>query len=389
MSLGVEDRIILASAGTRARRHAAHECARLLLRTLDWEVLTEGLRARRLLPTLGPRILELAEEGADAHFAAAVYSAIDAGRVHAAALTLASTRTIAALAQAGISSTLLKGPLLGQAVHGDSGRRYASDIDLLVKEAQLPQAVEVVRGLGYNPPTDHVDAEGLPLLHFALVHERLELPTVELHWRVHWYERSFAHERLLAPLAGATAEWRPAPADELAALLLYYARDGFAGLRLATDISAWWDVLGDELQPGALGELLGLYPELARVLRVAVVVAEKVVGLPAKRILGTLPRLHVRELLAARLADPNPRGTNAQIFADMGLIDGLLAPTGGFAAFLRRQVIPPREVLDGRATSAREPHVSSPWGHSARVLARYGIAMTRVLRVPPQPLSAI
>ena len=76
------------------------------------------------------------------------------------------------LADAGIRCTPLKGPLLGEAIYGDPGRRLSSDIDLLVAPEQLQAAVEVVRGLGYGAPTDHVGADGLPLLHFVLVHER-------------------------------------------------------------------------------------------------------------------------------------------------------------------------------------------------------------------------
>ena len=130
---------------------------------------------------------------------------------------------------------------------------------------------------------------GLPLLHFALVHERGELPPVELHWRVHWYERSFARERLLPPAVDPLDDWRPAPADELAALLLFYARDGFVDLRLATDLGAWWDVYGAELPPGALDELLHSYPAFAHAIPVALRVAERLVGLPAARSSGTCP----------------------------------------------------------------------------------------------------
>ena len=93
----------------------------------------------------------------------------------------------------------MKGPLLAEAIYGDPGRRLSSDIDLLVAPEQLRSAVEVVRRLGYAAPTDYVQDSGLPLLHFGLVHERRELPPVELHWRVHWYERDFARERLLPP----------------------------------------------------------------------------------------------------------------------------------------------------------------------------------------------
>jgi hypothetical protein len=31
------------------------------------------------------------------------------------------------------------------------------------------------------------------------------------------------------------------PVEQLAALLLFYARDGFLGLRFVADIAAWWD----------------------------------------------------------------------------------------------------------------------------------------------------
>ena len=188
--------------------------------------------------------------------------------------------------------------------------------------------MEVVRRLGYAAPTDYVKDCGLPQLHFALVHERGELPPVELHWRVHWYERSFARERLLPPTADQLGGWRPAPADELTALLLFYARDGFIDLRLASGLSAWWDACGANYRPAAVDELLVVYPGLARVVRAAVKAAENTVGLPAARIIGHMLKLDLRERMAVRLANPNPHASQSQLYADMGLIDGLLMPRG-------------------------------------------------------------
>ncbi len=228
-----------------------HEQAERLIAEVDWQRLAGTLQLRRLLTVLGPRILELAEERASDDFAQAVDQAVDAGRRHGAFLQLVSLRVMAMLARRGDSlRPRLKGPLLGEAIYGDPGRRLSSDIDLLVAPEQLQAAVEVVRGLGYGAPTDYVLEDGLPLLHFVLVHERGELPPVELHWRIHWYERSFARERLLPAAVDPRGEWRPAPADELAALLLFYARDGFIDLRLASDLGAWWDVHGAELAAG-------------------------------------------------------------------------------------------------------------------------------------------
>jgi hypothetical protein len=377
-----ERQLILLSAGTKPRREQGQARAGRLMARLDWPRLTETLRLRKLLPVLGPRILELAEGSADGAFAEAVRKSIEVGRRQGAFLQLVSLRVTALLVEAGIRSTPLKGPLLGEAIHGDPGRRLSTDIDLLVAPDQLEEAVEVVRRLGYGAQADHVYEHGLPLLHYVLLHERGELPSVELHWRVHWYERSFACERLLAPSVDNAAGWQPARADELAALLLFYARDGFVDLRLASDLSAWWDVFGAEVQPEMMDELLHAYPELARVISTAVEVAAKTVGLPAGEILSEGRRLGLRGRIAVRLANPNPDSSPAQIYADMGLIDGLLAPPGGFGGFVRRQVLPPSEVLDQHARYSERSRQRSALGRGAGVLARYGLTMTRLLRTP-------
>jgi hypothetical protein len=381
-----EQRLLLISAGTAARRRAMAEQAERLTVGMSWPLLTETLRQRRLLPTLGPRVVELANGRASEDFRAAVSQAIESGRRHGVFLQLVSLRAIAMLAEAGIRSIALKGPLMGEAIYGDAGRRPSSDIDLLIPPARLRAAVEVIRTLGYGAPTDYVSASGLPLLHFVLVHEDRQLPAVELHWRVHWYERNFASERLVPPVVDPLGEWRPQPVDELAALLLFYARDGFIDLRLASDLSAWWDLYGEETHDGALYEVVSSYPELARVIPASLTVAEKMVGLPANQIMGSTHELGLRERMAVRLANPHPQASPSQLYADIGLIDGLLMPPGGFGRFVRRQVWPPAEVLDQQARHAARRRARSPLSRSAGVLARYGLTLARLARpTGPRP----
>jgi hypothetical protein len=380
-----ERQLILLSAGTAARRLAESDRARRLIAEVEWSRLAQELRLRRLLGVLGPRILELAREHADVEFAAAVEQALQAGRRQGAFFQLVSVRVIAALAQAGICAAALKGPLLGEALYGDPGRRLSSDIDLLVAPDRLQGAVEVVRGLGYGPPIGHVQDDGLPLLHFVLVHEQGQLPSIELHWRVHWYERRFACERLLPRAPDPSGQWRPEPVDELAALLLFYARDGFVDLRLASDLSTWWDVNGAKLGPEALERVLAAYPALARAIPAALAAAEMVVGLPAGKILAKTRALDARERLAVRLVNPNPSGDVAQLYADMGLIDGLLAPAGGFGAFVRRQLLPPAEVLDQQARHGSRRQARSRIGRAVGVLGRYGLTLARAVPGAARP----
>jgi len=372
--------LLLLSAGTAARRERLRQRVGLpALVAVEWPSFTETLRARRLLTTLGPRILELAGDSANEDFAAAVQAELEAGRRQAALLQLVAAQANAALSAAGIRSAPLKGPQLSEAIHGDAGARLSGDIDLLVAPEQLGDAVAAVRQLGYEAPEDPVEPNGLPQLHFAMLHGRGEMPPVELHWRIHWYEARFAQQRLLPPTLAAQDGWRPQRADELIALLLFYARDGFLDLRLPADLSAWWDSFGEELEAAELLARLAAYPELGPAVRGALRVSEVVAGLPDALLAGAAP-LRSRERVAARLAYPNPRSTRAQLYADIGLIDGLLSPPGSLGAFVRRQVLPSQDVLEQQARHGSRPKRRSSFGRGAGILARYGLAMTRLLR---------
>lgn len=381
--------LILLSAGTAPRRRSTRTQAQTLAASVDWQRLAANLQRRRLLGTLGPRIIELAPGMLPESFEETVQETLSAQRRAGASQQLICLGIVAGLARAGIGSSPLKGALLGEAIYGDPGRRSSSDIDLLVSAEDLARAAEVVRAFGYLPPRDHLDRDGVPQLHVELQHAREELPTVELHWRVHWYERRFAAERLLPPAGSELGAWHPRPVDELAALLLFYARDGFQDLRLACDIAAFWDRFAAALPAGALGELTACYPALGRALRVSASVAERVVGLPASALLDKPPGLTRRERLAIRLARPDPGKSEPQLYADTAIVDALLMPAGQLRAFLRRQLLPARTVLEERARRSGARHAPrTSIGHGVRVLPRYAITLAHLTRAPQSGVGA-
>lgn len=373
-----EREMALLSAATEARREATSERLGRLAEIVDWSKLARLLAAGRVLGVLGPRIAAIAGERAGEEFKAALAAALESGRHQEVLLQMAGARAMDAFAGAGIRVAALKGPLLGEAIYAEPGRRPSSDVDLLVAAEDLAAAVGIARELGYDEPEDHVTADGLPLLHFSLAHAHGQLPPLELHWRIHWYERRFARDRLLPSSPSSPNDWRAAPADELAALLLYYARDGFTGLRQASDLGAWWDQFGLEVENGALEQTGAAYPELRPALAVAMKRAEVAVGLPR------LPRrreLGSRERIAERLAARAPvYRSSEQLFAEIGLIDGLLTPPGELAAFARRQVVPPREVIRERAQKSGNERVATTIMYGLSVLARFGLALARLLR---------
>jgi hypothetical protein len=284
------------------------------------------------------------------------------------------------LGSRGIRVIPLKGAALAEAVWGDLGARQAADIDLLVPVSDLDRAVEVAEQHGWREP-ELVRAAGRPTLHRELFHDTL--PPLEIHWRVHWYEEAYA-EAAIARAESTDDGWlRPQPADELAFLLLFLARDGFAGLRQLVDVAAWWGAFGAATQPAReVRAIAQAHPELEPALTAAARHAEDVAGIPAGSLIegGQLSR---RQRAAMRLENPWLAGSRAQIEADVSLVDALLAPPRGLRPFVERQLLIPRWGL-----VRRRPHLEhasrtrigvARLGHTGRVLARYGLASPRTL----------
>ena len=361
-------------AGVAERRAGSLERVRALAARCDADALADSLAARRLLPLIGARLRELAGDELPAGFAARVDTAIRDTRAAAMALEALTLRLLARLDRAGIPAVALKGPLMEERLYGELGLRQTADVDLLVAPADLGRSVELLRSDGYGPALEAVRRDGLPDLHFRLPGERL--PSVELHWRIHWYEEDFSRDYLHRAVPDATGVRRPEPLDELISLLLYYARDGFHGLRGAADIAAWFDRHGAPTDFSRARE----YPALVAPLQAAAVVAERVTGAPLARLVGvTRPRGRIR--VATELADWTGVGERDQLAANIALVDALLSPPGGRGAFARRLV-----RLDPAAEAAiRSPAelIARRAVHTAKMSFRFALALWALRRRRP------
>jgi hypothetical protein len=375
-----EHELLLTLAGTAERRRQSEERVRQLAAHADWNRLEQLLESNRVFPSLGPRLAELVPADVATSFGESLARARQAAGSDEIVLQLVADQVHATLAARDIRSALLKGPLLGRAAYGEAGRRLSNDVDVLVPAEDLHKAAAALRELGYAPPTDYLEADGLPLLHLTMVHGENRLPSVELHWRIHWYEREFARRHLLPPEASAPSDWQPEPAAEFAALLLFYARDGFVGLRSPSDLGAWWDRHAAEVDPNELSRLATTHPPLRPALAAALAVAGRTIGLPAALTAGC-GDLGRRGRVAVRLADPYPYASMEQAHAEIGLIDGLLTPRNKLGEYARRQIAPPAAVLRGHAERAEEEAIS-PLGYGLRTLLRYSLALSRVTGLP-------
>lgn len=306
-----------------------------LLEQSQRDLMSQLLSEQRLVQLLGPRILELDSEFGGKVFrrqvATATYDAMQRARV----IEILAAHIGHRLAQRAIRMLPLKGPFLSRRLYGEPWFRSTNDLDILVDPSKVEEAVEAVAGMGFQAGAQPGDQDEI---HQVLRHPRGRLPRVEVHWRVHWYEDRFSAGMLAR--AEPEGEWLSARADdELAALLLFYARDGFYGLRTAADLAAWWDRYGsqDTSEP-VLASHVRDFPKLREALVTGARVAERVVGLPAAAIVPTDGRPRPTERLAARLANWNQVGEVDQLTANIALVDGLLGSRSQLGAFIRRRI---------------------------------------------------
>jgi hypothetical protein len=374
-----ERRLALLLCGTRrAREDRGHEIPELL-RRIDASRFVGLLDELRLASLLGHRLLALdGALGEPLHpwLEAELQARIDRAREDGTAHELISLAVLASLERAGITALGLKGSILARQLYDDPGARTVGDIDILVTAADLDHAVETVTRMGWRHDRPPARATRLPVLHETL--SRDGLPQVELHWRVHWYETQFAADVLAR--AQRSEPHQPlvmTPADGLAAMLLFYARDGFYGLRLAADVAAWWDRRCAEVDPNPQVDTVATaYPALAAPLEVSATLLRALVGLPTDAAPTT-----ARRRLAGQLATPFGDVDPAQVLANASLVDLLLAPSGQRVGAVGRELqkIPedlarPLRPKDGLAAYLERSE------HGLRVFRRWAIALVSAVR---------
>lgn len=366
-----EKELALLLAGTEETRRVRSDEAAVLLEQADPARFLALLDRLQVTALFGQRLLAL-DGQVPPRIEEEVYAKTAAARRQGEVHELLTLTVVTALEQAGVRALPLKGTVLAHQLYGDVAARRVGDIDILVAAEDLVGAISAVEGTGigwrWQPQSSR--ASPLPVLHERLTHPKL--PAVEVHWRIHWYETRFAADALeRAERSKPREPLIMQPADGLAALMLFYARDGFHGLKMAADIGAWWEErCQEEAIDRMIASVAGNYPALSGPLWVSAGLLGALVGLP---IAIRAPPFRWR--VAAELATPVTEVSAAQISANASLVDLLLAPAGGSPAAVRREVqkIPP----DLERPLTRQDGLEAHWArceHGLRVCRRWALA---------------
>lgn len=156
----------------------------------DWEGVEQAARQQGLTLLLSCRL-----ERANAFVPEPLKEKLHAETLQATARNMFMLHhagiMLKALRERGLDVIALKGLYLIEAVYSNIGARTFDDLDLLLRRADLPAALEVMRGLGYalstwyDPADPNRDIKHLPPL------MKDGAPIVELHWAILEEEEPF------------------------------------------------------------------------------------------------------------------------------------------------------------------------------------------------------
>ena len=336
-----EEELALLLAGTAARREEDLERIRRLGDQVDPGRLLNVLRQQQLLALVGTRMQQALPDWIPTPLSGVVDEQVKQARRRGLLFGYLTSELCSSLEDSGIEVMPLKGVSMAERIYGDSGLRSTqSDIDLLVRPDDLQNAVTALTARGCQV-LDNVDwGNGLPHYHSSLVIAEPVTARIELHWRLHWYEQRFATGMLARSRAEADLRI-PEPIDELFSLLLIFVRDGYFGLRIAADVAAWWDRYGDRIPAASIEPLVEEHPELGSAVLSAVDVLDRLVGLPASRLVDSERPRSRRVRVAGRLSNWSARASKRDFSTNVTFNDLLLTPRSALRVFFHHYYLQP------------------------------------------------
>jgi hypothetical protein len=208
-------------------------------------------------------------------------------------LTAEMFRLFVGFAQAGVEALVIKGPVLSERCYGDPGLRQYGDLDLIVRDAEIQRATELMIRFGYEPsvPLTAIQAKKIPGEYvFRQTSTKL---LVEFHTELtfRYHPRPLPLENIFKRQARAEIDSHLLPAlspeDELVLICIHGAKHFWEQLSYIADVAAFVSVqkLDWARVQSAAAEVGG-----ERMLYVGLRLAADVLGAPLPENVGALVR---------------------------------------------------------------------------------------------------
>jgi hypothetical protein len=134
--------------------------AELLERNLDWEYILDQAEENSITPLVGRQMRAMPTDALPASAAERLKNACRANTIRCLFLAAELIKILELFRSHGIRSIPYKGPILALQAYGDITLREFEDLDVVLRQSDLPKAHELMLGLGYRPKFDWILSAG-------------------------------------------------------------------------------------------------------------------------------------------------------------------------------------------------------------------------------------
>jgi hypothetical protein len=155
-----EKHLLICCARTRVSAEVAEKIRELAAQPLDWDYLLYEAEENSITPLLAKHLAEFAPDAAPSAANERLKKTCRANTVRNLYLTADLIRVLELFREKGIEAASYKGPVLAAQAYGDVGLREFEDVDVVLRQRDLPGAHEVILSLGYKPKFDWILSPG-------------------------------------------------------------------------------------------------------------------------------------------------------------------------------------------------------------------------------------
>jgi hypothetical protein len=149
--VSLEKQLLVCCARTRVSPAIAQRIGKITSEPLDWDYVLYEAEENSLTPLLARHLAEFAPKALPLAVNEKLKKTCRANTVRCLSLTADLLHILELFRSKRIESASYKGPVLAAQAYGDVALREFEDVDIVLRQRDLPAAHEVIVGLGYRP----------------------------------------------------------------------------------------------------------------------------------------------------------------------------------------------------------------------------------------------
>jgi hypothetical protein len=155
-----EKRLLVCCARTQLTPEVASTIREILAGALDWDFLLWEAEENSITPLLDRHLSTVAPDAAPAAAQEQLKKTCRANTVRCLYLTAELINILRLFQSQNIPAIPYKGPVLAAQAYGDVALREFEDLDIILRQCDVPKAHEIIVSLGYKPKFDWILSPG-------------------------------------------------------------------------------------------------------------------------------------------------------------------------------------------------------------------------------------